>query len=73
LSTNPERPLSTGGPEPSEAQRYPNLGTQGVSISSSESADVTIRPSRIEGWLVATGLLLAGCVSMGIYLVVLHH
>jgi hypothetical protein len=73
LSTNPERPLSTAGPAPSEAQRYPNLGTQGVSISSSDAADVTIHTSRTEGWLVATGLLLAGCISMGIYLVVLHH
>jgi len=56
-----------------ERQRYPNLGTKGVSISSSERADVVIRTSRTEGWIVATALLLAGCISMGIYLVVLHH
>jgi hypothetical protein len=34
---------------------------------------VVIRTSRTEGWIVATALLLAGCISMGIYLVVLHH
>lgn len=55
------------------AERYPHLGTKGISVSSSSSADVSIRPSRIEGWVVATALLLAGCISMGIYLVVLHH
>jgi hypothetical protein len=66
--------LSTeGGPSPAESERYPNLGTKGVSISSSESADISIRTSRREGWLVALGLVLAGCISMGIYLVVLHH
>lgn len=65
---------STGGePEPVQADRYPNLGTRGLSMSSDPSADSSINPSRTEGWLVALGLLLAGCVSMGIYLVVLHH
>jgi len=44
-----------------------------VSVSSSESADVSILTSRTEGWMVAIALLVAGCISMGIYLVVLHH
>ncbi|MGH7643231.1 MAG: hypothetical protein ACRENX_09520 [Candidatus Dormibacteria bacterium] len=66
---NPESPTS----EPTGAQRYPHLGTQGVSVSSSASADISIRPSRTEGWVVTVGLLVAGCISMGIYLVVLHH
>jgi hypothetical protein len=42
-------------------------------VSSSESADVSILTSRAEGWMVAIALLVAGCISMGIYLVVLHH
>ena len=53
--------------------RYGNLGTQGVAVSSDERADVTYRTSRTEGWVVATALLLASCLAMGIYLVVLHH
>ncbi|MGA2873453.1 MAG: hypothetical protein ABSF27_07750 [Candidatus Dormibacteria bacterium] len=66
--------MSTEGDRsPAESERYPNLGTKGVSVSSAASADVSIRTSRWEGWLVAVGLLLAGCISMGIYLVVLHH
>lgn len=73
MTTNPNGPPSSGTSRPNEAERYPNLGTKGVSVSSSDSADVTIRPSRTEGWLVATALLVAGCISMGIYLVVLHH
>lgn len=73
LSTSPETPPSTGSKGANESQRYPNLGTKGVSISSSDTADVVIRTSRTEGWIVATALLLAGCISMGIYLVVLHH
>jgi hypothetical protein len=73
LSTDPEGTRSTSSPQPTEAQRYPHLGTKGVSVSSSASADVSIRPSRTEGWVVATGLLVAGCISMGIYLVLLHH
>ncbi|HEY6538549.1 MAG TPA: hypothetical protein VI138_05850 [Candidatus Dormibacteraeota bacterium] len=60
-------------PSSAESERYPHLGTKGVSVSSSASADVAIQPSRTEGWMVATALLLAGCISMGIYLVVLHH
>ncbi len=56
-----------------EVDRYPNLGTRGVSISSAKGADVRVDPSRREGWLVALALLAAGCISMGIYLVVLHH
>lgn len=42
-------------------------------MSSSALADVSISPSRTEGWIVATALLVAGCISMGIYLVLLHH
>ena len=73
MSTDPDRPLSAPSLGSTEAQRYPNLGTQGVSVSSSESADVSIVTSRTEGWLVATALLVAGCISMGIYLIVLHR
>jgi len=58
---------------PTEAERYPHLGTKGVSVSSSNAADIQIHPSRVEGWVVTAGLLVAGCISMGIYLVVLHH
>ncbi|MDA8394358.1 MAG: hypothetical protein M0T72_03800 [Candidatus Dormibacteraeota bacterium] len=53
--------------------RYPNLGTEGVAVSSDSRADVTFSTSRMEGWLVAGALLLASCLAMGIYLVVLHH
>ncbi|MHB1523447.1 MAG: hypothetical protein ACYCS9_05380 [Candidatus Dormibacteria bacterium] len=53
--------------------RYANLGTVGVAVSSDARADVTFRTSRLEGWLVAGALLLASCLSMGIYLIVLHH
>ncbi|HVC38483.1 MAG TPA: hypothetical protein VNH20_00725 [Candidatus Dormibacteraeota bacterium] len=42
-------------------------------MSSSNAADIQIHPSRVEGWVVTAGLLVAGCISMGIYLVVLHH
>jgi len=73
LSINPEGTPSTSAPEPTTAQRYPHLGTKGISVSSSASADISIRPSRREGWMVTGGLLVAGCISMGIYLVVLHH
>jgi hypothetical protein len=73
LSTDPDRARSGSNPSPTEAQRYPNLGTKGVSVSSSESADIPILTSRTEGWVVAVALLVAGCISMGIYLVVLHH
>jgi hypothetical protein len=73
LSTQPERGDDASAPEAGEARRYPNLGTRGVSVSSSESADVSILTSRTEGWMVAIALLVAGCISMGIYLVVLHH
>ncbi|HUY96298.1 MAG TPA: hypothetical protein VMW47_01505 [Verrucomicrobiae bacterium] len=55
------------------ADRYPNLGTRGVTVSSSPGADVSILTSRLEGWLVAIGLLAAGALAMGLYLVVLHH
>ena len=53
--------------------RYPNLGTEGVAVSSDARADVSFQTSRMEGWLVAGALLLASCLAMGIYLVVLHH
>jgi hypothetical protein len=53
--------------------RYSQLGTEGVAVSSDDRADVTYRTSRTEGWLVAGALLLASCLAMGIYLVVLHH
>ena len=42
-------------------------------MSSDARADVTFRTSRLQGWLVAGALLLASCLSMGIYLIVLHH
>ena len=58
---------------PSDVNRYAKLGTSGVSISSSSQADVTVRSSRVEGWVVAGILLLASALAMGIYLVVLHH
>ncbi|HUY57867.1 MAG TPA: hypothetical protein VMV12_08570 [Candidatus Micrarchaeaceae archaeon] len=73
MSTDSEGTRSGAIPEPTEAERYPHLGTRGVSVSSSASADVTIHPSRSEGWIVATALLVAGCISMGIYLIVLHR
>ena len=55
------------------AQRYCNLGTTGVTVSSDSRADVAIGGSPLEGWIIATVLLLASCLAMGIYLVVLHH
>ncbi len=64
------------GPAPSGARiadRYPNLGTRGVTVSSSPGADVSVLTSRLEGWLVAVGLLAMGALAMGIYVVVLHH
>lgn len=73
MSTQPERSEEVADPGAGESRRYPNLGTHGVSVSSSESADVSIVTSRTEGWMVAIALLVAGCISMGIYLVVLHH
>jgi len=73
LSTDKETAAGTSSAAPTEAQRYPHLGTEGVSVSSSALADVSISPSRTEGWIVATALLVAGCISMGIYLVLLHH
>jgi len=73
LSTEPELAGDATTPGAGESRRYPNLGTRGVSVSSSESADVSILTSRTEGWMVAIALLVAGCISMGIYLVVLHH
>jgi hypothetical protein len=73
LSTEPEKAGGAATPGAGESRRYPNLGTRGVSVSSSESADVSILTSRTEGWMVAIALLVAGCISMGIYLVVLHH
>jgi hypothetical protein len=44
-----------------------------VAVSSDARADVSFQTSRMEGWLVAGALLLASCLAMGIYLVVLHH
>ncbi|HUY56631.1 MAG TPA: hypothetical protein VMV12_02230 [Candidatus Micrarchaeaceae archaeon] len=73
MNTDPAGESDLSNPAPTEAQRYPNLGTQGVSVSSSAAADIPVRASRTEGWVVATALLVAGCISMGIYLVVLHH
>jgi len=55
------------------ADRYPNLGTRGVTVSSSPGADVSILSSSLEGWLVAVGLLCAGALAMGVYVLVLHH
>ncbi len=67
-------PLPATGPaSPRVADRYPNLGTRGVSVSSRPQADVAITTSRVEGWVVATGLLLAGALAMGIYVLLLHH
>ena len=73
MSTQPKGADDATAPAAGESRRYPNLGTRGVSVSSSESADVSIVTSRTEGWMVAIALLVAGCISMGIYLVVLHH
>lgn len=73
MSTEPQPADGVTVPGAGESRRYPNLGTPGVSVSSSESADVSILTSRTEGWIVAIALLAAGCISMGIYLVVLHH
>lgn len=73
MSIEPDQAGAGSAPGAGESRRYPNLGTQGVSVSSSESADVPILTSRTEGWMVAIALLIAGCISMGIYLVVLHH
>lgn len=55
------------------AQRYHRLRTTGVTVSSDRRADVSIRGSALEGWGIAAVLLLASCLAMGIYLVVLHH
>jgi hypothetical protein len=64
-------------PEPGDprylARRYSKLGTTGVTVSSDPRADVPALTSRLEGWAVAFTLLLASCLAMGIYLVVLHH
>jgi len=58
---------------PALADQYPNLGTRGITVSSSLDAEVSVQTSRLEGWLVAGGLLLASAVAMAIYLVVLHR
>ncbi|HVA21988.1 MAG TPA: hypothetical protein VNN74_07835 [Candidatus Micrarchaeia archaeon] len=42
-------------------------------MSSSPGADVSILSSSLEGWLVAVGLLCAGALAMGVYVLVLHH
>ncbi|MHB1527367.1 MAG: hypothetical protein ACYCZN_14030 [Candidatus Dormibacteria bacterium] len=55
------------------AQRYGSLGTTGVTVSSDSRADVAISGSPLEGWIIATVLLLASCLAMGIYLLVLHR
>jgi hypothetical protein len=55
------------------AQRYSHLGTTGVTVSSDSRADVAVAGSPWEGWIIAAALLLASCLAMGIYLVVLHH
>lgn len=60
--------------DPAEiARRYSNLGVRGVTVSSDARAQEVRSGSPLEGWLVAAGLILASCLSMGIYLVVLHH
>ena len=72
----PKRPSPAAAPAPRSAplaDQYQKLGTRGITVSSSPDADVSIRPSRLEGWLVAGGLLLASAVAMAIYLVVLHR
>lgn len=73
MSSDPTGKPGVPGLGHGEAERYPSLGTKGVSVSSSATADVPVLASRIEGWVVAIGLLVAGCVSMGIYLIVLHR
>ena len=55
------------------ALRYSRLGTTGVTVSSDSRAEITSSGSPLEGWVVAAALLLASCLAMGIYLVVLHH
>ncbi|MGH7641968.1 MAG: hypothetical protein ACRENX_02960 [Candidatus Dormibacteria bacterium] len=68
------RPVTRSAASPaSDPGRYPNLGTEGLQVSSDPGAEVSVITSAREGWLVAIGLLLAGCLAMGIYLVVLHH
>lgn len=66
------RPAAGEDPETLRA-RYSRLGTRGVTVSSDPRAEVVFSSSRLEGWVVASGLLLASCLAMGIYLVVLHH
>jgi hypothetical protein len=70
-----ESPENERNPDdPAEvASRYSRLGATGVSVSSDPRATVVSPGSPLEGWLVAAGLILASCLAMGIYLVVLHH
>lgn len=55
------------------AHRYSKLGTVGVTVSSDPGADVPALTNRLEGWIITAALMLASCVAMGIYLVVLRH
>jgi hypothetical protein len=60
--------------DPAEvARRYSKLGATGLTVSSDSRASRVSPGSPLEGWLVAAGLILASCLAMGIYLVVLHH
>ena len=60
--------------DPAEvARRYSKLGATGLTVSSDSRASSVSPCSPWEGWLVAAGLILASCLAMGIYLVVLHH
>lgn len=74
-----EMPTPEKGPEldPGEpqflARRYSKLGTVGVTVSSDPRADVPALSNRLEGWIIAAALMLASCLAMGVYLVVLHH
>ncbi|MHB1501349.1 MAG: hypothetical protein ACYCYK_09335 [Candidatus Dormibacteria bacterium] len=55
------------------AHRYSRLGATGVTVSSDQRASVVSPGSPLEGWVIAAVLILASCLAMGIYLVVLHH
>ncbi len=72
LRESPENELNPDDPA-EVARRYSRLGATGISVSSDPRAKVVSPGSPLEGWLVATALILASCLAMGIYLVVLHH
>jgi hypothetical protein len=69
---SPENELNHDDPN-EVARRYSKLGATGVSVSSDPRASAVSPGSPLEGWVVATALILASCLAMGIYLVVLHH